>query len=104
MALSKQFIVEVTPLWVFRLNQVDFPCPSPFLNTFFTDDGTLHSVVKLGVNKLMHAVGFGETLRAAVAMLPNTACKVTGDADIERSIPLCREDVDTGLFHVESIT
>lgn len=77
---------NVTPLWVCRFNQLEFPLARPFLDILFTLNGFGQKLVGLQPDEGFNAVFGSEAGGEAILMLVETPGQVTGDAGIERSV------------------
>ena len=57
-----------------------------------------HVLMLLKVNKIMHMVRPGKTRDDILLTFLDTLDQIRGDSDIQRPVPLARENVDCGLF------
>src|SRR5437867_1082925 len=96
--LSRQLIIEVAPLRIMALDQFELPGAPPFLDPLFAQDRIRHALVKFGKAQPADAVvpyKAGDRVRQ---MLPNTASKIGGNADIQRTVASAGEDVHARAF------
>src|SRR5690606_2753375 len=92
-SLPVQILVEIPPYGLRFLDQRDLPPARPVLEVPLTLDRVAHVRMLLVPDGHPHPVPPREPVRPAVPMLPRTAPKIAGDADIERAVPPVRHHV-----------
>src|SRR5690606_5926923 len=92
-SLPVQILVEIPPYGIPFLDQRDLPPARPVLEVLLTLDRLAHVRMLLVPDEHPHPVPPREPVRPAVPMLPRTAPKIAGDADIERAVPPVRHHV-----------
>jgi hypothetical protein len=99
-AMSAQdALVQIQPLRVKRLNQVDLALPLTRLELLFTQNGRGHRLVLLEPNQLMYPVLTGEALRDPILVLTDSRTALAGHAHIQRAMTPVGHDVDARIFH-----
>lgn len=63
---------QVAPARIGFLDQLDFPCPVPFLQLFFPRDRRVHIPVHLEVDQLMDLIFLGKSLDQIVFVFPDS--------------------------------
>ena len=95
---SRNFRPQVLPVWILLFDQSDFPGPVPFLHLFLALDRVSHIFVLLKINQRMASVLASEAFDEIVFVFPNPFNQMTGDADIQGSVPLATQDVERWMF------
>ena len=85
-APSRQLLVQVPPLGVRLLDQLQLPAPLPGLDRLFTPDRRLHGFVGLVPDQRVHPVSFGEPVDKVFLVPPDALGEVGGDARVERAV------------------
>ena len=81
------------------LDLVDFPVARPALDGLFALNGRGGARVLLEIDKLVYAIAFRETVRAAFAVFMDAPDEIVGHADIKSAVAVFREDVDIEGAH-----
>lgn len=92
-----QFLGQIAPIRVNRLDQFDLPFPLPVLDLLLTRDRGVHRPGEFEPDERFDAIAFGEAVETAVAVLDDALDQVRGDAGIERAVPRAGRDSDAGL-------
>ena len=92
-----QFLRQIAPIRVRRLDQLDLPFPLPILDLFFARDRGVHRPGEFEPDERFDAIAFGEAVEGAVAVLANALDQVRGDAGVERAVARAGGDIDAGL-------
>ena len=91
---------QILPLWIFLLDQLQLPCPVPFLQLLLSRDRGQHVRVRFIVNQSMNPVLLCEPVHEVVLVFPRTLGQIAGNSDIKRAVLLARQNVDGRLpFH-----
>src|SRR4051812_45207244 len=85
-----QIVVQVAPLRIRRLDQLDLPCSLPRLEHFLSSDRVIDRLVRLGENQSGQIVPAAEARSLAASMLPDARGNVAGDADIGSVLPVLK--------------
>jgi hypothetical protein len=97
--LTIQSVVEIIPIGIIPLDQVDLPAPVPFLEPLLAMNSVLNVLEPFGVDEAVNAVSFSELRADAFTVLEDAARQVGGDADVKRAVRRAGEDVDpAGYF------
>ena len=96
------FLKQIQPGWIERLDQPYLPNTSPFFERAFTRDGFLHQIMQLIPNQYFYSMFFGKTICQIFFVLPNTLDQIGGNTDVERAIRAARQNIDSGLLHATS--
>lgn len=81
-----QFLRQIAPIGVRRLNQFDLPLALPILDLLLTRDRGVHRPGEFEPDERFDAIAFGEAVEAAVAMLDDAPDQVRGDAGVECAV------------------
>ena len=92
-------IVQISPGRVTLLNQLDLPCPIPFLDRLFPPDSAFHGFMNLVPNQQVDAVTFRESFYPIIPVLPDPLNGIRRDTDIQGAMGFARKDVNAGGFH-----
>lgn len=92
-----QFLGQIAPFGVRRLDQFDLPPALPVLDLFFARDRGVHRPGQFEPDERFDAIAFGEAVEAAIAVLADPLDQVRGDAGVERAVPRAGGDIDAGL-------
>src|SRR5882757_1331452 len=76
------------------LDELNFPPPIPFFQSFFTSDCVFDIRKLLVIDQSVDLIFVGETGHRVSSMLVNTADKVIGDADVKGAADPTGEDVN----------
>jgi hypothetical protein len=91
--------IQIQPMPVVTLNQVDLPVALPFLDLLLASDRSLDTVVHFVPYELVHRIFGCEAWNYVVLVLPDSFRESRRDADIECSSHVTSEQVDVELFH-----
>ena len=94
MAISQQTLVEIVPLRVDGLNQLDLPLPLPVFDLLFAPDGLFDRCAGIKPDQRVHAVLLGEAFDQIIPVLIDTSHEIVCDAHIQGAISLARHDVN----------
>ena len=92
-----QFLRQIAPLRVRRLDQLDLPLALPILDLLLTRDRGVHRPGEFEPDERLHAIAVGEAAETAVAVLADALDQVRGDAGVERAVPRAGHDIGAGL-------
>ena len=91
---SCDFAIQIMPVGVRVLDKLDFPASLPLLQRLLPCDGGFHRLVRLVPDQRVDAIAASEAGDLIVPVLPDARGKAGGDANVERSVALARQDVD----------
>jgi hypothetical protein len=77
----------------------NFPRASPMLYVLLALNGQNDTFISLVVNETLQPLFLGKTLDDSLPVLPGSAEKVGGHADIERAVRAVRHDIDPSVTH-----
>ena len=92
-----QFLGQIAPIGVRRLDQFDLPLPLPIFDLLFARDRGVHRPGGFEPDERFDAVTFCEAVEAAVAVLADALDQVRGDAGVERAVARAGHDIGAGL-------
>jgi hypothetical protein len=92
--LLQQFVVEIPPLGIVAFDQIELPCPAPFLYALLVQYRAFHVLVKLNKDKLVDRIVVSETGDSTGSVLPYPPCKIAHYSNIERAVAPTRENVE----------
>ena len=92
-----QFLRQIAPIRVRRLDQFDLPLALPVLVSRLARDRGVHRPGAFEPDERFDAVAFGEAVEAAAPMLADALDQVRSDAGVERAVARAGRDVSTGL-------
>ncbi len=69
------------------------------LNILLTLNSLSHFLMTFGEDQPFQPVSLAKTVNQSFAMFPYAACKITGDADIQRTVRSICHDVNPAIFH-----
>jgi len=82
--------MEIIPIGVIALNQIDLPFPAPLLQFLLALDRGRYVVMSLEPDQADNVVLFREAFDELVLVLVDTADKIICDANVERPMRLAR--------------
>src|SRR6185503_5392286 len=85
--------IQIAPVRIGFLDELDLPRPLPRLDRLFAADGGFHRLMHFEPDEVVYAMTPSEALGHAVSVLPDTRRKVGSDADIQRAIEATGEQV-----------
>ena len=94
---QSQFLRQIAPFRVRRLDQLDLPLALPILDLLLARDRGVHRSGEFESDERLHAIAVGEAAETAVAVLTDALDQVRGDAGVERAVPRARHDMGAGL-------
>ena len=97
--LDKQFHleqlgIEVLPVTIVALNQIDLPLAWPFFHGLFTMNGDSNVAEVFKPNERVNLVGLREAGNFSCLVLGNARNQITGHPDIECSIGFACQNID----------
>lgn len=92
-----EFLGQIAPLRIGRLDQLDLPLALPILVSRLARDRGVHRPGEFEPDERFDAIAFGEAVEAAVAVLDDALDQVRGDAGVERAVAGAGHDIDAGL-------
>ena len=95
-ALSN-LVVQIHPIWIRLLYQFHLPLPTPLFQSLLPSDRALHVRVNLIPDQPMDTISLRKSIDQIRFVLPNPLLKVRSHADVECSIALAGEHVDSRL-------
>src|SRR5258706_526584 len=95
---AEDSFVQIAPIGVRLLNQVQLPTPLPFFQPRLAINCIADIAKLLRMDQHLHIISFREAWNHSFPVLPNAAHQVTGYAYIERSILRAGENVDVAGF------
>jgi hypothetical protein len=90
----KEARVQIVPIGVRTLDQLDLPLALPLLERLLALDRINDAIEGLEPDQSLYAVAFCEPVDQAFAMLVDPAQQFAGDADVQRPVLPARQDVD----------
>src|SRR5260370_6346429 len=90
-AAAVQVVIEIDPMPILRLDQIDLPIPSPALDLFFSTQGRVPVVVALKPYQAVHSVFGGESRHHLVFVFPDSPGEVGRPPDVQRAIRSARQ-------------
>ena len=98
--LSQQVIIQIPPMGIFCLNNIDFPCALPVLDRFLALDRRLHCLMHFIPNQIMNSVFTGKSFHHMMFVFPNPLQQIGSHSCIQCPAALAGQQVDTRLsFH-----
>ncbi len=97
--LHYQFIVQIFPIWIAFLNQVQFPLPVPFFYLFLSGNCCFCRSMHLIPNQTMNSIFLRKTVSKIVSVFVNTLNQVRRDPRIKRTISFTAQHINNKLFH-----
>ena len=91
--------IQVPPSRIKRLDQRQFPLPRPGLDLLLSHNRRSHRVMHFKPDQHLASISFGEAIRDALAMLPDTLRKIGRNPGVERTISLAGYNIGGRLFH-----
>ena len=79
---------------VLRLDQIDFPVPSPALDLFFSTQDRVPVVMAFKPYQAIHRVFGRESRYYLVFVFPDSPGKVSRPPDVQRAIRSARQNID----------
>ena len=92
-----QFLRQIAPIRVCRLDQLNLPPALPVLDLLLARDRGVHRRGEFEPDERFDAIAAGEAAETAVAVLADALDQVRGDAGVERAVPRTRHDIGAGL-------
>ena len=92
-----QFLRQITPLRVRRLDQLDLPLPLPILDLLLARDRGVHRPGEFEPDERFDVIAFGEAVETAVVVLADALDQMRGDAGVERAVVCAGHDIGAGL-------
>lgn len=94
---QSQFLRQVAPVRIRRLDQLDLPLALPVLDLLLARDRGVHRPGEFEPDERLYAIAVGEAPETSVAVLADALDQVRGDAGVERAVPRARHDIGAGL-------
>ena len=91
---SADFVVQVQPLRIIFLDQLNLPRASPLLERLFSSYGAFHRSVNLIPDKTVNTVALRESFHEVILMLPDTLDEIRCYTDVQCAIRFTRKDVN----------
>ena len=88
---------QIMPIGVLALDQIDLPLPMPAFQLLLAGNGAFHVAEQFVAHEAVDLVATGEAFDGFIAMMPQSANQVAGDAYVKRPMSLTGEDVNAGL-------
>ena len=96
---GQEVVVEVSPLRVEILDQLELPGATPAFDLGFASDRIDDIAMFLKPDELMDAIFGSEGRCFTCAVLPDAVDEIAGDAAIECAVSVGGEEVDEGALH-----
>ena len=97
--LNNRFI-QVIPLWIPRLNQINLPISMPFFNQFFPFDCCQYIAMYFVPNQMPQIVLLRKSFNRAATVLINSLHQIARDANVKCAVWLVGDEVDE--VHLQS--
>ena len=94
-----QAFIQILPLLISFLNQLNLPGSLPLLDSFLSRNCRLHGGMEFIPNQQVNQVALREAVRKIVLVLPDAFHEVGSHAQVQRSVAPAGKNVDAGLFH-----
>ena len=97
--------IEVIPVWVSLLDQLDLPRAVPALQLLLALNGGTNLTKVFEIDETSHTLFLGEPLRQLFSMLVEAPDKIVRHADIERAAKTARQNIDVidALTHTATL-
>ena len=95
---SKKVLIQILPVRVHTLYQLQFPCALPFLDCLFPRNGRHHALMRLIPNQCMNSIFFGKTVHLIVFMFPYPFYEIRSYPCIKSPVPLTCKNINARLF------
>lgn len=92
-----EFLRQIAPFRVRRLDQLDLPFALPVLDLLLARDRGKHRSGEFEPDERLHAIAVGEAAETAVAVLADALDQVRGDAGVECAAARAGHDIGAGL-------
>src|SRR5579862_7353760 len=79
--------IEIPPIWIALLDQLELPEAVPFLDLLLARDGGHRFAVDLVPHEVFHPIFVGEPVYEALAVLVDPFRKIGRDTDVESAVP-----------------
>lgn len=97
--ISDQIFVKIPPIRIFLLNQIDFGLPMPRFKLLLPRDCGIHVSKLLEINQSVNTVLPSKTMNQIVPVLPYAFDQIAGYPNIQGTVSLACQNVNTRLFH-----
>ena len=91
--------VQIGPVRVSVLDQIDFPIAFPFLDLLFSADRCLHRTVCLKPDRGVNTITRRKTWDSLALVLEYPLYEIGGYADIQRPVGFACQQVDVKYLH-----
>jgi hypothetical protein len=103
---APNLVVQVSPIGVFRLDEVQLPSARPTLHRLLAPNGRRHPLESLEPDQPLAVVSFGKAVEDALLVLTHALPQIAGYTDIERAVAAAGHDVgrdDGAITHASSV-